>query len=205
MAKVELSEETKAGIEEVREADLLIAVAVPVDAEQLRAAATQAILGTGQSISGLRTVVAFPGPTGVEAPLQPKTNLESVETPGLRFVPYALPAASPARIPWLPVVSTYQTLFAMARELGVSACAVIGFDLTALQTNFMAPMMAAVLEKGCELVMPVYSLGKFDGLAGGGDELKIRGDLVLPGHGFAVVLGVIPDVVFIGAGFEFVV
>ncbi len=61
MAKVELSEETKAGIEEVREADLLIAVAVPVDTEQLRAAATQAILGTGQSISGLRTVVTFPG------------------------------------------------------------------------------------------------------------------------------------------------
>ena len=164
MAKVELSEETKAGIEEVREADLLIAVAVPVDTEQLRAAATQAILGTGQSISGLRTVVSFPGPTGVEAPIQAKTDMASVETPGLTFVPYALPAASPARIPWLPAVSTYQTLFAMARELGVSACAVIGFDLAALQTNFLAPMMSAVLEKGCELVMPVYSLGKFDGL-----------------------------------------
>jgi glucosylglycerate synthase len=164
MAKVELSEETKAGIEEVREADLLIAVAVPVDTEQLRAAATQAILGTGQSISGMRTVVSFPGPAGVEAPLQAKTDLESVETPGLRFVPYVLPAASPARIPWLPVVSTYQTLFAMARELGVSACAVIGFDLAALQTNFLAPMLTAILEKGCELVMPVYALGKFDGL-----------------------------------------
>src|SRR5580704_2775679 len=74
MAKVELSEETKAGIEEVREADLLIAVAVPVDTEQLRAVATQAILGTGQSISGLRTVVTFPGQAGVEAPIQPKTD-----------------------------------------------------------------------------------------------------------------------------------
>ena len=87
MAKVELSEETKAGIEEVREADLLIAVAVPVDAEQLRAAATQAILGTGQSISGLRTVVSFPGPAGVEAPIQAKTDIESVETPGIALRP----------------------------------------------------------------------------------------------------------------------
>ena len=52
----------------------------------------------------------------------------------------------------------------MAREWGVSACAVIGFDLAALQTNFLAPMMAPVMEKRCELVMPVYSLGKFDGL-----------------------------------------
>ncbi len=164
MAKVELSEETKAGIEEVREADLLIAVAVPVDTEQLRAAATQAILGTGQSISGLRTVVTFPGSPGVGAPMQAKTDDESVDTSGLRFVPYALPAASPERIPWLPGVGTYQALFAMARELGVSACAVIGFDLTALQPNFLAPMMTAILEKGCELVMPVYSSGKFDGL-----------------------------------------
>src|SRR6202040_2438510 len=116
------------------------------------------------SISELRTVVAFPGSTGVDAPIQAKADLESGEKPGLRFVPYALPAASPERIPWLPVASTYQTIFAMARELGVSACAVIGLDLAALHTNFLGPMMAPVLEKRCELAMPLYALGKFDGL-----------------------------------------
>ncbi len=47
MAKLELAEETKAGIERVKEADLLIAVAAPVEAEQLRAAATEAMLGMG--------------------------------------------------------------------------------------------------------------------------------------------------------------
>ena len=82
----------------------------------------------------------------------------------LRFLPYSLPAGSPSRIPWLPGASTYQALFAMARELGVSACAVIGVDLAALHTNFLAPMMAPVLEKRCELAMPLYALGKFDGL-----------------------------------------
>ncbi|HET6219230.1 MAG TPA: hypothetical protein VFE27_19555 [Acidobacteriaceae bacterium] len=166
MAKLELSEETKAGMEEVREADLLIAVAVPVDAEQLRAAATQAILGAGKpALTALRTVVAFPGNSGVEAAVQAKTDLEPVQTDsGLRFVPYALPASSPSRIPWIPAASTYQALFGMARELGVSACAVIGLDLGALQTNFLAPMMAPVIEKRCELAMPLYALGKFDGL-----------------------------------------
>ena len=44
MAKLELSEETKTGMEAVGAADLLIAVAVQVDAEQLRAAAKQSIL-----------------------------------------------------------------------------------------------------------------------------------------------------------------
>jgi glucosylglycerate synthase len=162
MAKLELSEETKAGTEEVKEADLLIAVAVPVDAEQLRAAATQAVLGIDQpAFSALRTVIAFPGVSGGEA----KTDPISAETDGqLRFVPYQLPSGSPSRIPWLPAASTYQALFAMARELGVSACAVIAPDLAALHTNFLGPMMAPMLEKRCELAMPLYALGKFDGL-----------------------------------------
>ena len=66
-------------------------------------------------------MVAFPGQAGVEAPIQAKTDVELVETPGLRFVPYAPSAASPERIPWLPATNTYQTLLAMARELGVRA------------------------------------------------------------------------------------
>ncbi len=62
MAKLELSEETKAGMEEVGAADLLIAVAVTVDAEQLRTAATQGVgMGAADRMSALRTVVAFPG------------------------------------------------------------------------------------------------------------------------------------------------
>src|SRR6202034_3861309 len=83
---------------------------------------------------------------------------------GLRFVPYSLPPASPSKIPWLPAASTYQAVFAMAREWGVSACAVIGLDLAALHTNFLGPMMAPVLENRCELAMPLYAMGKFDGL-----------------------------------------
>jgi hypothetical protein len=164
MAKLELSEETKAETEDVKGADLLIAVAAPVDAEQLRAAATQAVLGMGQPApSALRTVVAFPG--GAEPAVQAGIDLEQTETGGaLRFLPYSLPSGSPSRIPWLPGASTYQALFAMARDLGVSACAVIGVDLAALHSNFLASMMAPVLEKRCDLAMPLYALGKFDGL-----------------------------------------
>ena len=164
MAKVELSEETKAETEEVKGADLLIAVAAPVDAEQLRVAATQAVLDMGQPApSALRTVVAYPG--GTEPAAQAGMDPEQTETGGaLRFLPYSLPAGSQSRIPWLPAASTYQALFAMARDLGVSACAVIGVDLAALHSNFLASMMAPVLEKRCDLAMPLYALGKFDGL-----------------------------------------
>jgi glucosylglycerate synthase len=166
MAKLELSEETKAGMEEVKEADLLIAVEVPVDAEHLRSAATQAVLSQGgPALSGLRTVVAFPGPSGADPAAQTKTEAEPAETnKGLQFLPYSLSAGSSSVIPWLPAANTYQTVFSMARELGASACVVIGQDLAALQTDFLAPMIAPVLEKGVDLAMPLYALGKFDGL-----------------------------------------
>jgi glucosylglycerate synthase len=157
MAKLELSEETKAGMEEVGQADLLIAVAAPVQADQVRAAVTQAVLATG-SLSSLRTVVAFPGlnGAGAAASTEPAT--------GLRFLPYSPPAGDPSKIPWLAGAGIYQGLFVMARELGVNACAVIGFDLAALESNFLPPMVAPVLEQRCDLAMPLYAMGKFDGL-----------------------------------------
>jgi glucosylglycerate synthase len=158
MAKVELSEETKAGTEEIKQADLLIAVAAPVDVEQLRTAATQAVLGQSP-YSAVRTVVACPGAGGAE------TKSESAETDGrLQFMPYAPSAGDPTRIPGLASAGAYQSLFALARELGVTACAVIGSDLAALANNSVGSLMAPVLEKRCELAMPLYAMGKFDGL-----------------------------------------
>ncbi len=167
MAKLELSEETKTGMEAVGAADLLIAVGGQVDAELLRAAATQSVLAmeAADHTSGLRTVVAFPGVGNVET--LDKSEIErdpSVAGTNLRFLPYSLPSGTPSGIPWLAPASTYQAFFGMARELGVSACAVIGYDLAALETNFLGPMLAPVLEKRCELAMPLYALGKFDGL-----------------------------------------
>ncbi len=167
MAKLELSEETKTGIEAVGAADLLIAVAVQVDAEQLRAAAQQCILAMNAAnpASGLRTVVAFPGLSKVET--ADKGEVEGDQAAAdknLSFLPYTLPTGDSSRIPSLTAANTYQALFGMARELGVSACAVIGVDLAALETNFLGPMLAPVLEKRCELAMPLYSTGKFDGL-----------------------------------------
>jgi glucosylglycerate synthase len=167
MAKLELSEETKTGLEAVGAADLLIAVAVQVDPDQLRAAATQSVLSmdAADHTSDLRTVVAFPGVSKVETADKGEVDGEQAATGrNLRFLPYSLPSADSSRIPWLAPASTYQALFGMARELGVSACAVIGFDLAALESNFLGPMLAPVLEKRCELAMPLYAMGKFDGL-----------------------------------------
>jgi glucosylglycerate synthase len=115
--------------------------------------------------SGLRTVVAFPGVSKVEAADkgEPEGDQAAADK-NLRFLPYTLPVGDSSKIPSLASASTYQAIFVMARELGVSACAVIGVDLAALETNFLGPMLAPVLEKRCELAMPLYAMGKFDGL-----------------------------------------
>jgi glucosylglycerate synthase len=163
MAKLELSEETKAGMTEVGQADLLIAVAAPVDADQLRVAAGRAL--AAGSVASLRTVVAYPGMNSADAAARVKVDLEPTEAAtSLRFLPYSPPSADPARISWLAGASVYQGLLSMARELGVSACAVIGFDLAALDSSSLAPMVAPVIEGRCDLAMPLYALGKFDGL-----------------------------------------
>jgi hypothetical protein len=158
-------------MEAVGAADLLIAVAVQMDALQLRAAATQSVLSLGvlgldaADHSSLRTVVAFPGISNVETADKGEIEDEQAATGrNLRFLPYSLPSSDASTIPWLAPASTYQAIFGMARELGVSACVVIGFDLAALETNFLGPMLAPVLEKRCELTMPLYAMGKFDGL-----------------------------------------
>ena len=138
MAKLELSEETKAGMEAVGQADLLIAVAAPVQADQLQAAVAKAMLGAG-SLSSLRTVVAFPGVSGAEAASRAGVELDTQSQPpdgDLCLTRY--PPATPREFRGWPASGTYQGLFAMARELGVSACAVIGFDLAALESNFLA-------------------------------------------------------------------
>jgi glucosylglycerate synthase len=196
MAKLELSEETKAGMEEIKDADLLIAVAAPVEAEQLRTAATRAILGMGESSLGaLRTVFAFPGVSGAEPVAKVEMDLEEGETPDrLRFLPYPLPAGGPSRIPWLPTASVYQVLFAMAREMGVSACAVIAPDLAALHSHFLAPMIAPVLEQRFELAMPLYSLGKFDGLL----NSSILSSLTRSLYGRRIRFPLAPDFCFSG-------
>jgi glucosylglycerate synthase len=164
MAKVELSEDPKTGMEATGTTDLLVGVAVPIDAEQLRATATRAIQSMGDHFPGLRTVVAFPGVGPVDEAKDEAPGEASETSNQLRFLPYTPPPGSAGRIPSLTPASTYQALFAMARELGVSACAVIGYDLAALQSNFLAPVLAPVLDNRCELAMPVYAMGKFDGL-----------------------------------------
>lgn len=173
MAKVELSEETKAGVEAMGAADLLIAVAAPVDATHLRATASETLhaisagAASSSPFAALRTVVAFPGVAGVDTSTAAGLTEPVAAGSELRFLSYA-PSSSAsvasALVPWLPAPSTFQAIFAMARELGVGACAILSFDLEALKPGFLTSMLTPIFEKRCDLALPFYAMGKFDGL-----------------------------------------
>ena len=176
MAKVEVAEEARNRTARTGAADLLIAIAAPVDVAELRARATEAMHGlpampglVGEP-PGLRAVVAFPGATGLpeaaaSGTATPPDQVENqIEKQGsLRFVPYAQPI-TPSVIPLLPSAGAYQPLFAMARDLGVSACAVVASDLASLKAELLKLLLVPIFEQRCDLSMPIYSVGKFEGL-----------------------------------------
>jgi glucosylglycerate synthase len=172
MAKLGLPEETKKDMQQSGTADLLIAIPAPADVEALRVAASEAVLrmsamnpsGVEFSLSGLRAAVAYPGSGAAEPSSEAAVLLDPAGTGSeIRFLPFTPPAGASV-IPWLAPSATYQSLFGMARELGVSACAVVAADLAALRAELLRPMLAPVLDNGCDLALPVYPLGKFEGL-----------------------------------------
>lgn len=174
MANLELNEETKKGTSGPAAADLLIAVAAPVNVEELRAATTEAIRSMSPkdlpevdpSLSGLRAAVAFPGIESM-APSQNPDSAVHLDPAGsgaeVRFIPVAAPG-QPSGIPWLGSSSACYAIFSVARELGVSACAVVAADLATFQAGALQSLLAPVLENRCDLSIPIYPMGKFEGL-----------------------------------------
>ena len=173
MAKVEVPEEARKQVHEADTADLLIAIPTAVNLEELRAAATETLRrmpaisepGVEHSLSGLRAAVVYPrAGGGRETESDVSVHLDPAGTGSeVRFLPFA-PPGEPSVIPLLGVSSTYRALFGIARELGVAACAVVGSDLAILKAGQLMPLLAPVLEGGFDLALPIYPLGKFEGL-----------------------------------------
>jgi glucosylglycerate synthase len=172
MAKLGLPEETKREMQQAGAADLLIAIPAVTNVDELRLAASDAVLrmsaknssGADFSLSGLRAAVGYPGLGSGETSSDPAVHLDPSGTGSeIRFLPFSVPGNTPV-IPWLGLSTTYQALFGMARELGVSTCAVVASDLAALRGEHLISLLTPVLEKNFDLAMPVYPIGKFEGL-----------------------------------------
>ncbi|MGC2617552.1 MAG: hypothetical protein WA414_00840 [Acidobacteriaceae bacterium] len=154
MTGIELSEETKHD-ERGGAPDVVVGIAGAVAAADLRARAEQIIADLGPNAS-LRIVFAWPGGNDEATPNDENQNAHPA------LVPYAASANSGDI--WSPVSANQRAVLALAAQLNARACIVLGADLAGLQAHVIQLFTYAILERQCALAMPIYPVGKYDGL-----------------------------------------
>jgi glucosylglycerate synthase len=153
MAKVELEQEAGAQGRSVLQAELVLGLSGLVDLAQVRNVAEQ-WNGIGRQIT-----VVHPCAPGMSEALEPLGDSGDV-----RLIAKEIPAAAASTAPWLGQPPVYATLLAEAESLGARACAILNPDLAAFNPAAVDLLTQPLLEGVCDLTMPLYRAGRFDGL-----------------------------------------
>ncbi len=153
MANVEVERETGGQSPSSSQTELVVGLPGLVDIAQVKAAAAQ------WSGSGRRIAVVHPCVPGMSEALE--TLGESGE---VRVVAREITGVASATAPWLGQPAVYSALLAEAESLGASACAVLNPDLAAFTPVAVDALVRPILENQCDLAMPLYRAGPFDGL-----------------------------------------
>jgi glucosylglycerate synthase len=160
MSRLEAEQEIRQHDSRTGDADLLIGIIAPVAEEHLHSCGREAVRGLIASMPSLRCAVAYPG---VQIESAQESVQASVGDPQWRSLPYP-PSAEPSLFPWIGRASAYKALDAIATELRAKACVVIGPDLAAMNAASIHALAQGVFENQCDLIVPLYSLGKFEAL-----------------------------------------
>jgi len=153
MAKVEVEQETGAQRQSTPQAELVVGLPGLVDVEQVRAVAAQ------WSGSGRRIAVVHPCVPGMS-----EAQEALGESGEVRLVAREIAAVASATAPWLGQPAVYATLLAEAESLEAKACVILNPDLAAFTPSAVDALMRPILENECDLTMPLYRAGRFDGL-----------------------------------------
>ena len=153
MAKVEVEPEAGGQSQTAPQTELVVGLPGLVDVAQVRAVAEQ------WSGSGRRLTVVHPCVPGMS---------EALETLGgsndVRVVAREIAAVASATAPWLGQPAVYAALLAEAESLGASACVILNPDLAAFTPAAVDALVRPIFESTCDLAMPLYRAGRFDGL-----------------------------------------
>src|SRR6201985_3370482 len=153
MAKVEVEPEAGGQSQSAPRTELVVGLPGLVDAEQVRAVAAQ-WSGGGHPIAVVHPCA--PGMSGA---------LETLGTSGdVRLVAREITAVANAIAPWLGQPAVYAALLAEAESLGASACVILNPDLAAFTPAVVDALALPIRERECDLAMPLYRAGPFDGL-----------------------------------------
>src|SRR3954451_19973443 len=150
MAKVEIEEETGGSSQSTPQMELVVGIPGLVDVERVRAVAAQ------WNGNGRRMAVLHPCAPGMAQGLEQQGEV--------RVVALEVTAVASAFAPWLGQPAVYAALLAEAESLGASACVILNPDLAAFTPSAVDALIHPIREKQCDLTMPLYRAGPFDGL-----------------------------------------
>jgi hypothetical protein len=142
--------------EENSAVELLIGVTGDVDPVDLRRRVAAALEASSLPVSlAGGVVVSCPGVESAEA----EPGNDSLPA----FIPYR-PAVTNEAGPWAQISSAQRGVLVLAAELKAAVCVVMSADMAALQSDGMRALAGPVLERKCEVVLPIYSLSRYEGL-----------------------------------------
>lgn len=153
MANVEVERETGGQSPSSSQTELVVGLPGLVDIAHVKAAAAQ------WSGSGRRIAVVHPCVPGMSEALETLGELGEV-----RLVAREITAVASATAPWLGQPVVYSALLAEAESLGANACVILNPDMAAFTPAAVDALVRPILENQCDLAMPLYRAGPFDGL-----------------------------------------
>ncbi len=155
MAKVEAERETAgqaqglSGAPQIAPGGLVVGLPGLVDMGHLQA------IASGWSDGEDGVVVVHPAPPEADAP---------VSATQMQLLGRDMPAAAQSALPWLGTPALYAALLGEAETLKARACAILNADMAALTPAALHALTSPVLAGDCDLAMPIYRVGRFDGL-----------------------------------------
>jgi hypothetical protein len=165
MAKADLLEETGQRVSTPGTVDILVGITGPAELDQVRVAAEAAGAAMDRNGSGLCMAVAYPG---MEDAADDAESAAQLPPNGVELLAYKTTSTAGNGAHWLASGATYSSLFALAQTTGAKCLVVANADLEALQYEAVASLAAPVLAGDCELAMPIYAQGRFEGLLNAG-------------------------------------
>ncbi|HLH36569.1 MAG TPA: hypothetical protein VKX41_17995 [Alloacidobacterium sp.] len=91
-------------------------------------------------------------------------NLAEATENDVHFRSYPLTAGRPENLPWVNASFAQRAICSLAAEVQADVCVLLHGDLILLNADVLPLFIQPVLEKRCDVVLPVYAAGKFDGL-----------------------------------------
>ena len=156
MPDSDVLEESKVLMEQTSAVELLIGVTGDVNPVDAHRRAVEALdRATIWPRSGGRVIVTWPGADGAE---EGPTGDDRVS-----LIPYRVGSSTDTGR-WAQISAAQRGILALAAELKAGACVLVSADMATLQAEAMRALAAPVLDHRCDVVMPIYPLGRYEGL-----------------------------------------